>query len=100
MFLIGVTIFTLASLLAGLAGDTATLISARALQGIGAALVAPASLSIIALMGAVLAASGGGAGQRPAAFVDGFSTAVTMAMMMGRMSHGGAQQDERSDRRL
>lgn len=32
----------------------------------------------IALMGAVLAASGGGAGQRPAAFVDGFSSAVTI----------------------
>jgi Na+/melibiose symporter-like transporter len=32
----------------------------------------------IALMGAVLAATGGGAAQRPAAFVDGFSTAVTI----------------------
>ncbi len=48
MFLIGLAIFTFASLLAGLAGDTATLISARALQGVGAALVAPASLSLIA----------------------------------------------------
>jgi len=49
MFLIGLAIFTFASLLAGLAGDTATLIGARALQGIGAALVVPASLSIIAV---------------------------------------------------
>ncbi len=32
----------------------------------------------IALMGAVLASSAGGAGQRPVAFVDGFSTAVTI----------------------
>jgi len=32
----------------------------------------------IALMGAVLAASGGGAGERPTAFVDGFSTPVTI----------------------
>jgi len=49
VFLIGLAIFTLASLLAGIAGDTATLIGARALQGVGAALVAPASLSIIAV---------------------------------------------------
>ena len=48
VFLVGLAIFTAASLLAGLAGDTATLLSARALQGLGAALVAPASLSIIA----------------------------------------------------
>jgi hypothetical protein len=48
VFLIGLAVFTLASLLAGLAGDTTTLIGARALQGVGAALVAPASLSIIA----------------------------------------------------
>lgn len=49
VFLIGLAIFTLASLLAGIAGDTAMLIGARALQGVGAALVAPASLSIIAV---------------------------------------------------
>ena len=48
VFLIGLALFAFASLLAGLAGDTATLIGARALQGVGAALVAPASLSIIA----------------------------------------------------
>ncbi len=48
VFLIGLAIFTLASLLAGIAGDATTLISARALQGVGAALVAPAALSIIA----------------------------------------------------
>jgi EmrB/QacA subfamily drug resistance transporter len=48
MFLIGLALFTIASLLAGLAGDTTTLVGARALQGLGAAFVAPASLSIIA----------------------------------------------------
>lgn len=48
VFLIGLAVFTFASLLAGLVGDTTTLIGARALQGVGAALVAPASLSIIA----------------------------------------------------
>ncbi|MHB8508353.1 MAG: MFS transporter [Candidatus Dormibacteria bacterium] len=48
MFLAGLAIFVLASLLAGLAPSTAILIAARALQGLGAALVAPASLAIIA----------------------------------------------------
>jgi EmrB/QacA subfamily drug resistance transporter len=48
MFLIGLAVFTLASLLAGIAADGATLIAARGVQGIGAALVAPASLAIIA----------------------------------------------------
>jgi EmrB/QacA subfamily drug resistance transporter len=48
VFLHGVAVFTLASLLAGLADQTALLIAARALQGVGAALMTPASLSIIA----------------------------------------------------
>jgi EmrB/QacA subfamily drug resistance transporter len=48
MFLLGLAIFTLASLTAGLAGSGAVLITARAIQGIGAALVMPASLAIIA----------------------------------------------------
>jgi len=48
VFLVGLGLFTAASLLAGLAGDITTLIAGRALQGIGAALIAPASLSIIA----------------------------------------------------
>src|SRR5207244_4825818 len=38
-----------ASLLAGLAGSAALLIGARALQGFGAALVAPTALSILAV---------------------------------------------------
>lgn len=48
MFLIGLAVFTFASLLAGVAADGGTLIAARGVQGIGAALVAPASLAIIA----------------------------------------------------
>jgi EmrB/QacA subfamily drug resistance transporter len=46
-FLAGLTVFTLASLSAGLAGDGAVLLAARATQGIGAALLSPAALSII-----------------------------------------------------
>jgi EmrB/QacA subfamily drug resistance transporter len=48
LFLIGLVIFTGASLFDGLAGSEGTLIGARALQGLGAALISPAALSIIA----------------------------------------------------
>src|SRR5205823_7451998 len=48
IFLIGLVIFTVASLLDGLASSEGMLIAARSLQGLGAALVSPAALSIIA----------------------------------------------------
>jgi EmrB/QacA subfamily drug resistance transporter len=48
MFVAGLVIFTLSSLAAGLAGSGGVLIAARAVQGLGAALVLPASLAIIA----------------------------------------------------
>jgi MFS family permease len=47
MFVTGLVVFSLASLAGGLAGDTALLIAARVVQGAGAALVAPAALSLI-----------------------------------------------------
>jgi EmrB/QacA subfamily drug resistance transporter len=47
MFLIGLTIFAAASLVCGLAGSTGVLVAARAVQGFGAAIVSPATLSII-----------------------------------------------------
>jgi EmrB/QacA subfamily drug resistance transporter len=47
LFLVGLVIFTGASLLDGLANSEGTLIAARALQGLGAALISPAALSII-----------------------------------------------------
>ncbi|MDX6411238.1 MAG: hypothetical protein QOE91_754 [Gaiellaceae bacterium] len=47
LFMIGVTIFTAASLVCGLANTIGVLIAARALQGVGAAIVSPAVLSII-----------------------------------------------------
>lgn len=48
MFLVGLAIFVLGSLAAGLAPTAALLIAARVVQGLGAAFVAPASLAIIA----------------------------------------------------
>jgi len=47
LFLIGVAVFSAASLLNGLATSSAMLVIGRALQGFGGALVAPAALSII-----------------------------------------------------
>ena len=47
IFSIGLVIFTLSSLLCGLAGTAELLIGARVLQGVGAALMMPATLSII-----------------------------------------------------
>jgi EmrB/QacA subfamily drug resistance transporter len=47
IFLIGVCVFTLASVACGFAGDIRQLIVARGLQGFGAALLIPGSLAII-----------------------------------------------------
>ena len=47
LFLIGLVIFTGASLLDGLSVNSGMLIASRALQGLGAALISPAALSII-----------------------------------------------------
>jgi len=47
LFVIGLVIFTLASLGAGLAGSSAALIGARVAQGLGAALMVPTTLAII-----------------------------------------------------
>jgi len=47
IFLIGIAVFTAASLLAGLAWSEGSLIGARSLQGLGAAIISPAALSIL-----------------------------------------------------
>jgi EmrB/QacA subfamily drug resistance transporter len=47
LFLLGLVIFTGASLLDGLASSEGMLVASRSLQGLGAALVSPAALSII-----------------------------------------------------
>jgi EmrB/QacA subfamily drug resistance transporter len=47
IFTIGLTVFTLSSLACGLASTAPELIGARAVQGVGAALMMPATLSII-----------------------------------------------------
>jgi EmrB/QacA subfamily drug resistance transporter len=47
IFLLGLTLFTVASLACGLASSIGVLIGARAVQGIGAAIISPAALSIV-----------------------------------------------------
>jgi EmrB/QacA subfamily drug resistance transporter len=47
MFLVGVTLFTAASLVSGLADSALTLVLARGAQGAGAAMLTPAAMSIV-----------------------------------------------------
>src|SRR3989442_4492580 len=47
MFLTGLAVFTVASLACGLAQSSSTLIMFRAIQGVGAALLMPGTLSIL-----------------------------------------------------
>ncbi|MEU5428351.1 MFS transporter [Streptomyces olivoreticuli] len=80
VFVVGVVWFALASLLCGLAPNAAVLIAARALQGIGGALLTPGSLALIQAVfhpddraGAVGAWSGlGGVASAVGPFVGGW----------------------------
>jgi EmrB/QacA subfamily drug resistance transporter len=47
MFMIGIILFSVASLACGLAGSIGVLVAARAIQGLGGAIISPATLSII-----------------------------------------------------
>jgi EmrB/QacA subfamily drug resistance transporter len=47
MFMVGLALFSAASLACGLSGSLGVLIAARAVQGVGAAIISPATLSII-----------------------------------------------------
>jgi EmrB/QacA subfamily drug resistance transporter len=47
LFLIGIVLFSLASLMNGFAGSAGILVAGRALQGLGGALVSPAALAVL-----------------------------------------------------
>jgi EmrB/QacA subfamily drug resistance transporter len=50
MFMLGLCVFTVASVMAGLAVSPAMLVAARVLQGLGAAFVSPAALSLVTVL--------------------------------------------------
>jgi EmrB/QacA subfamily drug resistance transporter len=85
MFLTGLGVFTVSSFASALAGSAAALFSARAGQGLGAAMLSPAALSIITsafhgpARGKALAAWGavGGAGAAIGVLVGGVLTQFT-----------------------
>jgi len=71
VFVVGIALFTSASLLGGLAQSSSWLLAARALQGIGAAIAAPSTLALLQIsfregperaraIGAYSAVAGGG----------------------------------------
>ncbi|CKH66459.1 MFS transporter [Mycolicibacterium smegmatis] len=47
-FIVGVTLFTIASVLCGIAWNETTLVTARLLQGVGAAIASPTGLALVA----------------------------------------------------
>lgn len=47
VFVAGLALFSLASLVAGLSGSAAMLVAARTVQGLGAAMLSPAALSLL-----------------------------------------------------
>src|SRR6476659_2118031 len=73
LFLAGLALFTISSLLDGLASSEASLIVFRSLQGLGAALLSPAALSILTTM-----------------FVEGKERNVALGIWAAASGSGGA----------
>lgn len=73
MFLLGLSVFTLASLLAALAPSPGLLVAARVAQGVGAALLSPSALALI-----------------PAIFAEGHRRNRALAVWAAVAASGGA----------
>ncbi|MFE3983495.1 MFS transporter [Nocardia tengchongensis] len=88
LYLGGLSVFTLASLWCGLAGGIGTLIAARAVQGLGAALMAPQTMAVIGRIfpwdkrGAAMGVWGG---------VAGIATLIGPIFGGALIDHGGWQ---------
>ena len=122
MFVVGLAVFTASSLACGLAGTPLALVAFRAVQGLGAAIVAPAALSIISIMFSAgrerniamgvwtaVAAGGGAAGLVLGGFITdrlGWEWIFFINVPLGVVSIGlsfvllGAGRGERAARRL
>lgn len=79
VFLIGITVFTVSSLLAGLAQDPVQLIATRALQGAGAALAGPSTLALLTT---------NFQGERQAKALGVYSSVTASAMTLGLILGG------------
>src|ERR1700755_2753113 len=97
LFLIGLSLFTASSAAAALAPSTGALVAARALQGVGGAIVAPLTLTLLA--------DAFPADRRGAALVDGISwhwifwinvpigiALIPVAALLLRESHGPSRK--------
>ena len=73
-FIVGVALFTIASVLCGVAWDASTLVIARLLQGVGSAIASPTGLALVATTFAK------GPGRNAAMAVFGAMTAVGSVM--------------------
>ena len=80
LFLIGLSVFTAASLVAGFAGSVDVLVMSRAVQGLGAALVTPTTLAIISATFP--------AGRQRAAAVGMWSAVGALALAVGPLLGG------------
>ncbi len=80
VFLVGLAIFTGASLVAGFAGSVDVLVASRAVQGLGAALLTPTTLAIISATFAE--------GRQRAAAVGIWSAVAALALAVGPLLGG------------
>ncbi|MFD6447444.1 MFS transporter [Promicromonospora sp. NPDC060204] len=78
LFLIGIVVLGLSSLLGGFAQDPATLIGARVAQGLATAMVTPAALSLLATMFAEGPARDRALGLNGALMAAGFTTGAVL----------------------
>ncbi|MEV4364879.1 MFS transporter [Nonomuraea sp. NPDC049625] len=90
VFQAGLAVFTVASLLAGVAPNAAVLIAARALQGVGAAVVIPAQLALLAAIFTAPAAYRRAFGVWSAMGAAGAASGVALGGILTQLAGWGA----------